>query len=105
MTESEWRVLAAYATGFEADLAMAQLKTARIPAIRDSHELVGIFRSVTGSWRGRDAGRRRGPRPLPTNVSISQPLILSKIKPVMTVEVVDIVLVQTFQRFVPQVLG
>jgi len=43
-----------------------------------------LRREDTGSRRRRDAGRRRGPRPLPTNVSISQPLILSKIKPVMT---------------------
>ena len=43
MTESEWRVLATYTSGFEADLPMAQLETARIPAIRDSHDSVGIF--------------------------------------------------------------
>ena len=43
MTESEWRVLATYTSGFEADLAVAQLETARIPAIRDSHDSVGIF--------------------------------------------------------------
>ena len=43
MTESEWRVLATYTSGFEADLAVAQLETARIPAIRNSHDSVGIF--------------------------------------------------------------
>jgi hypothetical protein len=43
MSESEWRVLATYASGFEADLAMAQLEVAEIPAIRDSNDTVGIF--------------------------------------------------------------
>ena len=43
MTESEWRVLATYASGFEADLAMAQLEAAEIPAIRDSNDSVGIL--------------------------------------------------------------
>jgi hypothetical protein len=43
MTENEWRVLATYASGFEADLAMAQLEAAEIPAIRDNNDTVGIF--------------------------------------------------------------
>lgn len=43
MTQSEWRVLATYASGFEADLAMAQLESAGIPALRDSNDTVGIF--------------------------------------------------------------
>ena len=43
MTESEWRILAEYASGFEADIAIAQLESARIPALRDSHDGVGIF--------------------------------------------------------------
>lgn len=43
MTESGWRVLATYASGFEADLAMAQLEAAKIPAVRDSNDTVGIF--------------------------------------------------------------
>ena len=43
MAESEWTVLATYASGFEADLAMSQLESARIPALRDSHDTVGIF--------------------------------------------------------------
>lgn len=43
MTQSEWRVLATYASGFEADLAMAQLEAAEIPAVRDSNDTVGIF--------------------------------------------------------------
>ena len=43
MSESGWRVLATYASGFEADMAMAQLEAAEIPAIRDSNDSVGIF--------------------------------------------------------------
>ena len=43
MNENEWRVLATYASGFEADLAMAQLEAAEIPAVRDSNDTVGIF--------------------------------------------------------------
>jgi len=43
MTESKWCVLATYASGFEADLAMAQLEAADIPAVRDSNDTVGIF--------------------------------------------------------------
>lgn len=43
MSESGWRVLATYASGFEADLAMAQLEAAEIPAVRDSNDSVGIF--------------------------------------------------------------
>ena len=43
MSDSEWRVLATYASGFEADLAMAQLETANIPAVRDNNDTVGIF--------------------------------------------------------------
>ena len=43
MTETGWRVLATYASGFEADLAMAQLEAADIPAVRDSNDTVGIF--------------------------------------------------------------
>lgn len=43
MNESEWRVLATYASGFEADLAMAQLEAAEIPAVRDTNDSVGIF--------------------------------------------------------------
>jgi hypothetical protein len=43
MNESGWRVLATYASGFEADLAMAQLEAAEIPAVRDSNDTVGIF--------------------------------------------------------------
>jgi hypothetical protein len=43
MNENGWCILATYASGFEADLAMAQLETAEIPAIRDSNDTVGIF--------------------------------------------------------------
>lgn len=43
MSETGWRVLATYASGFEADLVMAQLETADIPAVRDSNDTVGIF--------------------------------------------------------------
>jgi hypothetical protein len=43
MNDSGWRVLATYASGFEADLAMAQLEAAEIPAVRDSNDSVGIF--------------------------------------------------------------
>ena len=43
MRETEWRVLATYASGFEADLAMAQLEAAEIPALRDGNDTVGIF--------------------------------------------------------------
>ena len=42
MTDQEWRVLATYASGFEADFAMALLKAAEIPAVRDSNDTVGI---------------------------------------------------------------
>jgi hypothetical protein len=43
MNESGWSVLATYSSGLEADIAMAQLESAKIPAIRDSNDAVGIF--------------------------------------------------------------
>lgn len=43
MDERGWSVLATYASGFDADIAMAQLEAAEIPAIRDSNDTVGIF--------------------------------------------------------------
>jgi hypothetical protein len=43
MSETRWRVLATYASGLEADIAMAQLEAAEIPAVRDSNDTVGIF--------------------------------------------------------------
>jgi hypothetical protein len=45
MNENGWRILATYASGFEADLAMAKLEAAEIPAVRDSNDSVGIFGS------------------------------------------------------------
>jgi hypothetical protein len=43
MTDDAWRILATYASGFEADLAIAQLESAEIPAIRDNNDTVGLF--------------------------------------------------------------
>jgi hypothetical protein len=43
MKESGWSVLATYSSGLEADIAMAQLETAQIPALRDNNNAVGIF--------------------------------------------------------------
>jgi len=43
MSETRWQVLATYASGLEADIAMAQLEAAEIPAVRDSNDTVGIF--------------------------------------------------------------
>jgi hypothetical protein len=43
MTDSSWSVIATYASGFEADLAIAQLEASHIPAFRDNHDTVGIF--------------------------------------------------------------
>ena len=43
MRRSGWREVATFASGFEADLAIAQLGAARIPAVRDNNDTVGIF--------------------------------------------------------------
>jgi hypothetical protein len=43
MSENGWSVLATYSSGFEADLAIAQLQAAEIPAVRDGNDTVGIF--------------------------------------------------------------
>jgi len=43
MNATEWRVLTTYASGFEADLAMALLEAAEIPAVSDTNDTVGIF--------------------------------------------------------------
>lgn len=43
MNDSEWRVLKTYASGFEADIAIALLDAAEIPAIRDNNDTVGLF--------------------------------------------------------------
>ena len=41
--DTEWSVLATYASGFEADLVIERLRAADIPALRDSNDTVGIF--------------------------------------------------------------
>lgn len=38
-----WSELHTYATGFEADFAIAQLEAHDIPAVRDNHESTAIF--------------------------------------------------------------
>jgi len=43
MNADEWCVLATYASGFDADLAIAQLYAVDIPAVRDTNDTVGIF--------------------------------------------------------------
>ena len=43
MTNTDWIELATYSSGFDADLALGQLEAAGIPAMRDSHDTVGIF--------------------------------------------------------------
>jgi Putative prokaryotic signal transducing protein len=43
MSNIDWRVLTTYASGFEADFAMALLEAAEIPAWRDNNDTVGIF--------------------------------------------------------------
>jgi hypothetical protein len=43
MYHSDWSALVTYASGFEADLAIAQLESADIPAMRDNNDTVGLF--------------------------------------------------------------
>jgi hypothetical protein len=43
MTPTGWREVATFASGFEADIAVAQLEAAGIRAVRDSNDTVGIF--------------------------------------------------------------
>ena len=43
MADSSWAVLATYASGFEADLAIAQLESLGIPTVRNNNDTVGIF--------------------------------------------------------------
>lgn len=43
MRETAWSALTKYPSGFEADLAIALLEAAEIPAIRDNNDTVGIF--------------------------------------------------------------
>jgi hypothetical protein len=38
-----WREVATFSSGFEADLAIAQLESAGILALRDNNDTVGIF--------------------------------------------------------------
>jgi hypothetical protein len=42
MVESRWVEVATYASGFEADLAIALLEAAGIPTLRDTNDTVGI---------------------------------------------------------------
>jgi hypothetical protein len=42
MTRATWEVLATFASGLEADLAIAQLEAAGIDAVRDNNDSVGI---------------------------------------------------------------
>ena len=43
MDGTEWQAVATYASGFEADFAIAQLTAAEIPAVRHANDTVGIF--------------------------------------------------------------
>jgi Putative prokaryotic signal transducing protein len=43
MTVSGWVDVVTFSSGFEADLAVAQLEAAGIRAVRDSNDTVGIF--------------------------------------------------------------
>jgi len=43
MNVSGWSDVATYSSGFEADVAIAQLEAAGIRAVRDSNDTVGIF--------------------------------------------------------------
>lgn len=43
MTDNRWVDLITYASGFEADLALARLDAEGIPAVRDNHDTTGIF--------------------------------------------------------------
>lgn len=40
---NKWCALETFATGFEADVAIARLEAADIPTMRDSNDTVGIF--------------------------------------------------------------
>jgi hypothetical protein len=41
--DDEWRVLATFASGLEADIALGRLEAAEIPVVRDSNDTVGLF--------------------------------------------------------------
>ena len=43
MAPTGWREVATFASGFEADIAIAQLGAAGIRAVRDTNDTVGIF--------------------------------------------------------------
>jgi hypothetical protein len=43
MTQRGWEVVATFASGYEADLAIAVLDAADIMAVRDSDDTAGIF--------------------------------------------------------------
>lgn len=43
MTEQRWVDLATFPSGFEADVVIARLESAGIPAFRESHDGTGIF--------------------------------------------------------------
>lgn len=43
MTDNRWVELVTYASGFEADIALARLDAEGIAAIRDNHDTIGIF--------------------------------------------------------------
>lgn len=43
MTDNRWVPLVTYASGFEADIALARLDAEGIQAVRDNHDTVGIF--------------------------------------------------------------
>jgi len=43
MAAMGWREVATFASGFEADLAIAQLEASGIPAVRENNDTVGIF--------------------------------------------------------------
>jgi hypothetical protein len=43
MAPTGWREVATFASGFEADVAIAQLEAAGIRAMRDTNDTVGIF--------------------------------------------------------------
>lgn len=79
---SEWRVLATYASGFEADVALAQLEEADIPVMRDNNDTVGIFgpgfqgasaRGITLRVPAEDLDAARGTVSLPGRTISSSP--------------------------------
>jgi hypothetical protein len=43
MTPTEWRELATFSSGFEADVAIARLEAAGITAVRNNNDTAGIF--------------------------------------------------------------